>query len=48
MTLTQKHLDVLTSRGIFPKVKDEIMKIANNEPSKPRTKKKPGQKKTPE
>lgn len=48
MTLTQKHLDVLTARGIFPEVKGEIMKIANNEPSKPRTKKKPGQKKTPE
>ena len=48
MTLTQKHLDVLTAKGIFPAVKAKILQIANNEPSKPRTKKKPGQKKTPE
>lgn len=49
MTLTQKHLDVLTARGIFPEVKKKILDIANNVPSGlTRTKKKPRQKKTPE
>jgi hypothetical protein len=49
MKLTQKHLDVLTSHGIFPEIKTEIMKIANNESrTKPKFKRKAGPKKTSE
>lgn len=48
MTLTQKHLDILTSKGIFPEVKSELMKIANNEPSRKTRNKKIKPKKTPE
>ena len=49
MTLTQKHLDILTAKGIFPDVKVVLTKISNNvSDASSKTKRKPRKKQSPD